>query len=180
MIETCNLVPMSFKEEGLWYRVDQGCMLDPNKIYRIPALVNTMHEVGRGSSCEKAHVGCVITDLSLKIQSVGYNRKPTALREMGCEELGCDPTKKCRLTIHAEMDAFSQLDIRTDQFGHVMFLPKSNCLDCLKHCVARNVMAVVFLTPYRLPEADRWAYERYAQHSGVKFYLLEGFHDVHV
>lgn len=180
MTEAFDLVSMSFTEAQGWHRVQEPVVLDPSKAKVIPHLMSLMSEVGQRSTCAKGKVGCVVTDTNLKFQGLGYNRKPKGLEGVSCGDLGCDVTKKCRLTIHAEVDAFSQVDWTTDKAGHVLFLPKSNCLDCLKQCVSRNVKFIVFERPYRLPEQDLWAYERFVKNCGIKFYQVAGFYDVHV
>jgi deoxycytidylate deaminase len=135
-------------------------------------LSNMAAEVATMSSCCKGKVGCVVTDMDLVVQGIGHNRKPLAIEHLTCEQLGCDPTKKCRLTTHAEVDAFSHIDPRQDANGHCIFLPKANCLDCLKHCIARNVKIVMFTKTYNIPDQDRWAYETILKASGIRLYML--------
>jgi deoxycytidylate deaminase len=164
------LIPMTFTAANGWITTDREAPeWDSSKAALLSKLSN---EVAGMSTCCKGHVGCVVTDIHLKVQAVGHNRKPPALEHLSCEQLGCDTSKKCRLTTHAEVDAFSQVEPRTDAYGHCLFLPKANCLDCLKHSIARGVRVVVFAKPYNIPEIDRWAYETILRTSQVRLFQL--------
>jgi deoxycytidylate deaminase len=161
-----------FTPDKGWVRVEEATP-DWSRV-RLLNLLTMAHELSTMSTCHKGGVGAIVTDLDLNLQSVGHNRRPEGLEHLTCAQLGCDTTKKCKVTIHAEMLALSGLYPSSDPHGHVVVLSKGSCLNCLKHCLSRNVRAIIFAKPYNIPEEDAWAYSAILKHTWIKMYQLEG------
>jgi deoxycytidylate deaminase len=122
------------------------------------------------SPCCRAKIGSCIYSIQSRESEYGYNRYPYSKdNELSCNDIGCQPERTCRLTIHAEIDAFSRVSNLNDKDGYVLFCSAVPCLDCAKQCVVRNVNTVIYKTDRPQPEYDRPALSWISRNSGMKF-----------
>lgn len=126
----------------------------PNLFLIINGLFEELSETARESTCDRAHIGCVVTDMNLDILSRGYNQKPK-YASGPCDIIGCEPEVTCRLTTHAESVAFARLHPEDQCKELILFCNAAPCLDCMKLCEANNVKYVVYREARPQPQIDR-------------------------
>ena len=74
-----------------------------SRISRLELNIKIAHLISQRATCERAHVGCIITQNN-RIISSGYNGP---ILGHGCKELGCNLTESCLESTHAEMNAIT-------------------------------------------------------------------------
>lgn len=147
-----------------WHEVTN---LDQNKVRGIFEMID---EVAKGGDCERRRMGCVVTDSKMAVLATGANVKPEGL--LGdCRTIGCIPAVTCRLTIHAEITAITNLSkvplFKSD--GLTLFNTAVPCLDCMKFCRANRIATIVYQDERDQPEYDRPIMSAITLNSGIKF-----------
>jgi deoxycytidylate deaminase len=127
----------------------------------VAGIFDRIDEVAETAECERRKMGCVVTDRNLAILSWGANVKPEGLKG-DCRKIGCIPAVTCRLTVHAEVSALTQLSLEHPvnsilprQEGLVLFNTAVPCLDCFKSIIINNVKTVIYKEERDQPEYDR-------------------------
>jgi len=106
--------------------------------------------VSQRSTCDRAHVGCVLAKGN-RLLSVGY--AGSAPGAPHCEDVGCDigPHGGCIRTTHAERNAVANYHGHAGQLlGATAYVTLSPCLDCYRYLRAHGIARVVYGTRYRL------------------------------
>lgn len=101
-------------------------------------------------TCERAQVGAVIVR-DKRVVSTGYNGSPAGLPH--CKEAGCDNTKPCTITVHAEANAIvfaARHGIPLD--GTILYCTHSPCLACSQLIINAGVSEVVYKYAYRISD----------------------------
>ena len=139
----------------------------------VAGIFDRIDEVAETAECERRKMGCVVTDRNLAILSWGANVKPEGLKG-DCRKIGCIPAVTCRLTVHAEVSALTQMNelpfnssFRQD--GLVLFNTAVPCLDCMKICRVNNVAVIVYKDERDQPEYDRPIMSSITLNSGILF-----------
>lgn len=133
-------------------------------------IFNEIHRYSKLSPCQRAKIGsCVIPMIRGYERFFGKNDYPVCLGDTSCEDLGCEPKKTCRITIHAEVDAMSKIDSEHDKNGYILFCSAVPCLDCAKYISTRNVKYVIFKEDRPQPEYDRSAISCISRLSDIRF-----------
>ena len=99
--------------------------------------------VGSRSTCDRAHVGAVITRNKV-ILSTGYNGAPRGLPH--CDDVGHEIVDgHCIRTVHAEANAIAQAARNGAAIeGATIYLTVSPCYDCFKMMVNAGIQGVVY------------------------------------
>jgi dCMP deaminase len=118
------------------------------RITREQMLMEIAFTVAKRGTCGRLQVGAVIARDS-RVISMGYVGPPSG--EPHCEEFGCDLTKPCRRTIHAERNAIEfawrqELPIK----GADMFCTDSPCPICTELLLYAGIARLYFRRPYRV------------------------------
>lgn len=103
--------------------------------------------VSRRSTCDRAHVGCVLT-INNRIISTGYNGSLSGLDH--CDDVGHLMVEgHCVRTVHAEGNALADAARRgVATVGSTCYCTHSPCVSCLKLLVASGVTRIVFELSY--------------------------------
>ena len=118
------------------------------RISRDQMLMDITKIVALRSSCQRGHVGCVISHLG-RIISIGYNGAPSGLPH--CTPETCNENNPCTHTVHAEANAIAfaaKQGLKTE--GSILFCNYSPCVECAKLIINAGIVAVIFENPYRL------------------------------
>lgn len=170
---------LDYSPYSIWHNVDKGYdvksylmgLLNFDQLSNLENFVNEkFEEINRYSMmspCQRAKIGACIHSLSTGIEYYGFNQFPCDF-VTSCSEIGCQPDKTCRLTIHAETDAFSRAPIMTNK-DYILFCSAAPCLDCAKQCVVRGVKVIFYKEGRPQPEYDRPALSWITRNSGMKF-----------
>lgn len=105
--------------------------------------------VGLRSTCGRAKVGAVLA-IESRVVSTGYNGPPRG--HAHCQEHGCDLSKSCQISVHAEANAiaFAACEgIATK--GASLFVELSPCLDCARLLINAGIVHVFYRHAYRDP-----------------------------
>jgi dCMP deaminase len=109
------------------------------------------HEVSSRSTCDRKHVGCVIT-IDRRIVATGFNGSVPGMPH--CDDVGHDMVNgHCVRTVHAEANAVVQaarFGVKLE--GAKVYVNTFPCWPCFKLLAAVNVMAVYFDDLYRVDE----------------------------
>ena len=99
--------------------------------------------VGSRSTCDRAHVGAVITRSNV-ILSTGYNGAPRGLPH--CDDVGHEIVDgHCVRTVHAEANAIAQAARNGAAIeGALIYLTISPCYDCFKMMVNAGIKEVFY------------------------------------
>ena len=99
--------------------------------------------VGSRSTCDRAHVGAVITRSNV-ILSTGYNGAPRGLPH--CDDVGHEIVDgHCVRTVHAEANAIAQAARNGAAIeGAIIYLTISPCYDCFKMMVNAGIKEVFY------------------------------------
>lgn len=99
--------------------------------------------VAERSTCNRAHVGCVIVRDN-RILSTGYNGSPPGMPH--CEDEGCVVVNNhCQRTVHAEANAIAtaaRFGIGVD--GATAYISREVCPNCRKLLLSAGVMSFVW------------------------------------
>lgn len=97
------------------------------------------------ATCGRKSVGCLITRGKVIISS-GVNGP----RTFKCEELGCDLSKPCNYSIHAEANAIKNAqENNTDLRGTALYCTTAPCIDCAQLIVQAGIAIVNYVEDYR-------------------------------
>lgn len=98
------------------------------------------------STCDRAHVGCVLVDSQRNVVATGYNGSVPGLPH--CDELGhLLIDGHCVRTIHAEQNAL--LRAGRAAWGTTCYVTHYPCLTCAKLLAAAGSRRVVYAQSYR-------------------------------
>lgn len=102
----------------------------------------TAMQVSDLSTCGRAQVGCVLTDIRRELMWIGYNggytNGPNECRHPGVEG-GCG-------CIHAELNALLKADGSVDKLAYATTAP---CPTCAVALINAHVVFVTYFAPYR-------------------------------
>src|SRR3989344_4813736 len=129
--------------------------------------IKIAEHVGSRSTCDRAHVGAVITKNNV-IMSTGYNGAPRGLPH--CDDIGHEIVGgHCVRTVHAEANAIAQAarnGLSID--GACIYLTNSPCYDCFKMIINSGVSEVKYKNFYMSRYEASKAVFTLAKTSGVK------------
>lgn len=114
---------------------------------REQVLMEVAQLIARRSTCQRRHVGAILT-LDSRIISMGYAGAPAGARHCGFDV--CDVNLPCTRTIHAEANAIAfaaRHGVPTD--GSELYSTASPCIDCAKLIISAGVRHVFYLEEYR-------------------------------
>lgn len=97
------------------------------------------------STCSRREVGAVITDIDLRVLSLGYNGRKKGLPH--CKNTNPDKLKEACNCIHAEQNAFA-FDVHPKSIERLVFVTTFPCDSCMKLLAANNVKAIYYKTEY--------------------------------
>lgn len=101
------------------------------------------------STCQRAHVGCVIT-LNHRIISTGLNGPLGA--DMECHS-NCKKELPCTHAIHAEANAiYAAAKEGISLHGATLYCTFSPCLKCAEAIIQSGIKTVTYKEEYREPE----------------------------
>jgi dCMP deaminase len=105
--------------------------------------------VGERSTCERAHVGCVIV-VDKRILTTGYNGSPAG--QPHCDDEGhLLVNGHCVRTIHAETNAIIQAALHgVSTKGSTCYVTHYPCLNCTKALVNAGIRRLVYETAYNI------------------------------
>ncbi len=105
--------------------------------------IKIAEHVGSRSTCDRAHVGAVITKNKV-IMSTGYNGAPRGLPH--CDDIGHEIVDgHCVRTVHAEANSIAQAARNGAAIeGATIYQTISPCYDCFKMMVNAGVKEVVY------------------------------------
>lgn len=101
-------------------------------------------QVGRGSKCKRAKVGCVLVDDLGRIVSTGMNGSVRNAANDTCED---EHFKTYSSVIHAELNAtlFAKRDLR----GCIAYCTLSPCSHCAACMIQSGIVKVYYLFEFR-------------------------------
>ncbi|MGB1250029.1 MAG: deoxycytidylate deaminase [Candidatus Promineifilaceae bacterium] len=107
--------------------------------------------VATRSTCERAHVGCVIVR-DKRILTTGFNGSPAGLDH--CDDVGHLMVEgHCVRTIHAEVNAIIQAALHgVSTKGAIAYVTHHPCIHCTKTLINAGVTRVVYDIGYRVDE----------------------------
>jgi dCMP deaminase len=124
--------------------------MENNKIERIGRVRLNMEIaelLSLRSSCKRARVGCVITNMSNRIISTGYNEAPSGQSECNCILV---EGYKCIRTIHAETNAiYAAAKEGISLLGANLHCTYSPCDHCAKAIIQSGIKNIIFKFEYR-------------------------------
>lgn len=111
--------------------------------------------VAKRATCDRKHVGCVITDNRHRIVSTGYNGSPAGLPH--CDDVGhelkpVDGRDSCVRTLHAESNALDDAGRRAE--GGTLYVTVTPCYDCAKRIIQHRIQRVVYGEHYQSRNTD--------------------------
>lgn len=129
-------------------KIDHGQHSQDNRISRAILNMSIAFLVSKRSTCQRAGVGCVITD-DHRIIATGYNG---ALIDESCGD-ACDITVGCKHAVHAEANAISFSAKRGVILeGATLYCTHQPCYECAKLIIQSGIVQVLYCLPYRLIE----------------------------
>ena len=101
--------------------------------------------VAKRATCDRKHVGAVITDDRNRIVSTGYNGSPRGMSH--CDDVGhelkeIDGRMSCVRTLHAESNALDDAGRRSE--GGTIYVTVIPCYRCAQRIVQHGIKQVVF------------------------------------
>lgn len=104
-------------------------------------------KVSTRSTCNRLHVGCVLTSSDHRILSTGYNGSPKGVPH--CTEDGClkNSEGRCIRTVHAEANAIMSVSPE-DRRGSILYCTHEPCEHCTKMIVQSGIIRVVYKNAY--------------------------------
>ena len=128
--------------------------------------------VGSRSTCDRAHVGAVITRSNV-ILSTGYNGAPRGLPH--CDDVGHEIVDgHCVRTVHAEANAIAQAARNGSPIeGATIYTTISPCYDCFKMMVNAGIQRVFYKQFYSSRYGLSKAVLDLSKKTGVKITLLK-------
>jgi len=118
-----------------------------SRLDRLSTYMAMAEIIANRATCNKARVGCVVTDGWNRIAGVGYNGNPPNMPH--CSDLGCVIVDgRCISTLHAEVNALLQIRPRSPIVSYTVYCTHSPCLTCLKIGVSLGVSHWYYLTHY--------------------------------
>jgi dCMP deaminase len=105
--------------------------------------------VGERSTCERAHVGCVLV-VDKRILTAGYNGSPAGQEH--CDDVGhLLVNGHCVRTIHAETNAIIQAALHgVSTRGSTCYVTHYPCINCTKVLINAGITRLVFQTAYNI------------------------------
>lgn len=101
--------------------------------------------ISQRSTCLRAEVGCVITDVKGFVIATGYNGAPPGMPH--CIDDTCfEYHGHCIATLHAEANAMARFV--SSSYPLICYCTHSPCLSCLKVGVSKGIMSWVFINHY--------------------------------
>lgn len=98
------------------------------------------------ATCKRGKNGCVITQEN-RIVSTGYNG--TIIPNLDCQTMGCDISKKCVHSMHAERNAIAFAAKKGISLeGSTIYITSSPCYDCAMMIVQAGIKVVVYTKEY--------------------------------
>lgn len=125
------------------------------RISREQMLMEWAHTAAKRGTCGRLAVGAVIARDSRPISS-GYVGPEAGA--MHCEQFGCDVSKPCSRTKHAERNAIEfSLKYGIDTGGADMFVTDSPCYECAQLIVGTaGIARVYFDREYRVTDGIKF------------------------
>lgn len=114
---------------------------------------------GLRSTCSRRRVGCILTDKTNRVLSVGYNGVPRKAPHCidnpcaGAESPSGQNLQNCYAT-HAEQNAL--ISCRDIQAIHTAYVTASPCDSCVKLFVNTSCERIVFLDKYPSTGEEIW------------------------
>lgn len=110
--------------------------------------MNIAIEVSKRSTCDRAHVGCVLVRHE-RILSTGYNGSFEGMPH--CDEIGhLMVDGHCVRTIHAEINAIANASaLGINLFHATAFITHFPCYNCMKIMAAFGVSDIIYKEGYR-------------------------------
>ncbi len=107
--------------------------------------------VGERSTCERAHVGCVLV-VDKRILTTGYNGSPAGQEH--CDDIGhLLVDGHCVRTIHAETNAIIQAALHgVSTKGATCYVTHYPCINCTKALINAGITRIVYSVAYRTDE----------------------------
>ncbi len=135
------------------------------RISRESMLLEMAYTASKRGTCGRLAVGAIIARDSRPI-SLGYVGAPKGCAH--CEENGCDLTKPCTRTIHAEANAIKAAhNNMISVTGADMFVTNSPCLLCATIIVGAGLHRVYYDQEYRVRDGIE-----HLNSCGVKVYRV--------
>lgn len=117
---------------------------------------NLAETVATRSTCDRAHVGCVLVKDN-RIVSTGYNGSLPGLPH--CDEVGHElHNGHCVRTIHAEANAI--IEAGRDARGATAYCTHYPCHTCAMLLARAGIVRVVYLSEYRLSSLAAGVFEQ--------------------
>lgn len=124
------------------------------RISREQMLMEWAYSASKRGTCGRLAVGAVIARDARPV-SAGYVGAPAG--EPHCLEAGCDLTRPCTRTTHAEINAINFAKAHNiSTYACDMFITDSPCLDCAVAIEAAGICRVFFDREYRVTEGIRY------------------------
>jgi dCMP deaminase len=101
--------------------------------------------VAARATCDRKHVGALLTTSDHRIIATGYNGAPRGMPhcdEVGHEMKDIDGRPSCIRTIHAESNALDQAGL--DARGGTLYITVISCYECAKRIVNAGIVKVVY------------------------------------
>lgn len=126
-------------------------MLTTREELKINVMMNIASQLGSLSTCNRAHIGCVITNRDFQILSTGYNGAPKG--SFHCTQVGCLMNKgHCVRTNHAEQNAIITASRNLED--SLLFTSTSPCFTCVTLIIQAGIKEVFFYDWYETDPAD--------------------------
>ncbi len=105
--------------------------------------LNITEQIATRSTCDRAHVGAVITKEN-RILACGYNGSPKSAPH--CDDVGHEMVNNhCVRTVHAEINAIIDAGLKgVSIVGATLYCSISPCYDCAKALVNAQIKRVVY------------------------------------
>jgi dCMP deaminase len=128
--------------------------------------------VGERSTCERAHVGCVLV-VDKRILTAGYNGSPTGQEH--CDDAGhLLVNGHCVRTIHAETNAIIQAALHgVSTKGATCYVTHFPCINCTKALINAGISRLVYETAYNIDPIAR-DFLKAAEVEEVQVHVLAG------
>jgi dCMP deaminase len=121
-------------------------MPDNGRVYRSTQFLMIAHIISLRGNCHRGKNGAIITQDN-RIVSTGYNGP---LGKGDCLKLGCDLSKGCEKSVHAERNAIyfaSRFGIKLE--GGILFSTSAPCFECAQAIIQAGIKSVYYSHDYR-------------------------------
>lgn len=117
-------------------------------IDQVSMFMEIARNIAKNATCDRRHVGAVITTKDNKYVSSGFNTTPRGMRT--CDQVGhLLVNNSCKRTIHAEMNAIKKaLSNGVDLENCIMYVTHQPCNECAKHISDVGIRVVVYDEEY--------------------------------